>query len=182
VQAVAMLLPQPIRWKKRRCRVDNTQTSVPTPGNPVIPQRRCPKRLAPSAFRRGTKPRSWRQRKTRPPRTRRLSKLPGGSLSARDETRIELLTAKYQRGTFFTRRGRPAKRRPEPLLLKGIEDSLAELGHIRTQLVRIFFKRERGIGVEQVDAIAPPSGRSGRDSYRPAPRQSVAPPKVCVNS
>src|SRR5437763_7537985 len=65
-----------------------------------FPRLRGRKRLAPSAFRRGTRPTSWRRLKTHAPRMRQLCKLPDGSSSAMDETRIELLTAKHERGTF----------------------------------------------------------------------------------
>jgi hypothetical protein len=37
---------------------------------------------------------------------------------------------------------------------EGVEDGLAQLGHIRTYLVSVFLKRERRIGAEQIDAIA----------------------------
>jgi hypothetical protein len=37
-----MPIPQPIRWKKGRCRVDNTRTDVQTQENPVIPQPQVP--------------------------------------------------------------------------------------------------------------------------------------------
>jgi len=80
-------------WTRRK-RVFNR---VEAPRSPS-PMRR--KRLAPSAFRSGTRPRSWRRLTNRRPRTRRLCKPPGGLSSAMDVTRIELLTAKHERGTF----------------------------------------------------------------------------------
>src|SRR4051812_20263682 len=67
---------------------------------PRSPSLRYRKRLAPSAFRSGTRPRSWQRLKTRPPRTKRPCKPPDGLSSAMDETRIELVTAKHERATF----------------------------------------------------------------------------------
>src|SRR5712691_12059152 len=64
------------------------------------PSLRHRKRLAPSAFRKGTRPRSWQQPKPPPLRTRRLCKPLDGLSSTMDEARIEPLTAQHERGTF----------------------------------------------------------------------------------